>query len=67
MSGLGAYLAVGIEVGHPAQAAENRVVESARIAARVEVHRAAWKSTSIPYIDGRPVDPDAVDADFRPT
>jgi len=28
-------------------------------AARVEVHRAAWKPSSIPFIDGRPVDPDA--------
>ena len=26
---------------------------------RVEVHRAAWKPSSIPYIDGRPVDPEA--------
>ncbi len=25
----------------------------------VEVHRAAWKPSSIPYIDGRRVDPDA--------
>ena len=29
------------------------------MAARVEVHRAAWKPSTIPYIDGRPVDPDA--------
>jgi ribosomal protein S18 acetylase RimI-like enzyme len=28
-------------------------------AARVEVHRAAWKPSSIPYVDGRQVDPAA--------
>ena len=28
-------------------------------AARVDVHRAAWKPSSIPYIDGRQVDPGA--------
>ena len=27
--------------------------------ARIEVHRAAWKPSSIPYIDGREVDPEA--------
>ena len=36
-----------------------RPVRSDEIAARVEVHRAAWKPSSIPYIDGRAVDPDA--------
>jgi ribosomal protein S18 acetylase RimI-like enzyme len=36
-----------------------RPARAAEIAARVEVHRAAWKPSSIPYIDGRPVDPDA--------
>jgi GNAT superfamily N-acetyltransferase len=36
-----------------------RPVRPGETAARVEVHRAAWKPSSIPYIDGRPVDPDA--------
>ena len=36
-----------------------RPVRAVETAARVEVHRAAWKPSSIPYIDGRPVDPDA--------
>lgn len=36
-----------------------RPVDEDETAARVEVHRAAWKPSSIPYIDGRPVDPDA--------
>jgi GNAT superfamily N-acetyltransferase len=36
-----------------------RPVRSDETAARVEVHRAAWKPSSIPYIDGRAVDPDA--------
>ena len=35
------------------------------IAARVEVHRAAWKPSSIPYVDGRPVDLDA-ESSFTP-
>ncbi len=36
-----------------------RPVDEGETAARVEVHRAAWKPSSIPYVDGRPVDPDA--------
>lgn len=36
-----------------------RPVRPEETAARVGVHRAAWKPSSIPYIDGRPVDPDA--------
>jgi GNAT superfamily N-acetyltransferase len=36
-----------------------RPVRPDEIAARVEVHRAAWKPSSIPYIDGRSVDPNA--------
>ena len=36
-----------------------RAVRDAETAARVEVHRAAWKPASIPYVDGRPIDPDA--------
>jgi GNAT superfamily N-acetyltransferase len=35
-----------------------RPVREDEIDARVEVHRAAWKPASIPYTDGRPVDPD---------
>jgi GNAT superfamily N-acetyltransferase len=34
-------------------------------AARVEVHRAAWKPSAIPYLDGRPIDPDA-ESSFTP-
>jgi GNAT superfamily N-acetyltransferase len=36
-----------------------RPVRAVETAARVEVHRAAWKPMSIPYIDGRAVDPAA--------
>lgn len=36
-----------------------RPVDQDETAARVAVHRVAWKPSSIPYIDGRPVDPDA--------
>jgi GNAT superfamily N-acetyltransferase len=36
-----------------------RPVRADETSARVEVHRAAWKPSSIPYTDGRPVDPDA--------
>lgn len=36
-----------------------RPVRPDETTARVEVHRAAWKPSSIPYIDGRRVDPDA--------
>ena len=36
-----------------------RPVSADEVAARVDVHRAAWKPSSIPYIDGRPVDPAA--------
>ena len=42
-----------------------RPVGAHETAARVEVHRAAWKPSSIPYIDGRPVDPDA-ESSFTP-
>jgi GNAT superfamily N-acetyltransferase len=42
-----------------------RPVNTDEAAARVEVHRAAWKPSSIPYIDGRPVDPDA-ESSFTP-
>jgi GNAT superfamily N-acetyltransferase len=42
-----------------------RPVRADETAARVEVHRAAWKPSSIPYIDGRPVDPDA-ESSFTP-
>jgi GNAT superfamily N-acetyltransferase len=36
-----------------------RPVGADEAAARVEVHRAAWKPSAIPYVDGRPVDPGA--------
>lgn len=36
-----------------------RPVRPDETAARVEVHRAAWKPSSIPYADGRSVDPEA--------
>lgn len=36
-----------------------RPVRTSEVAERVEVHRTAWKPSSIPYIDGRPVDADA--------
>lgn len=36
-----------------------RPVPPEETAERVEVHRAAWKPSSIPYIDGRPIGPDA--------
>jgi ribosomal protein S18 acetylase RimI-like enzyme len=36
-----------------------RPVRPDETTARVEVHRAAWKPSLIPYIDGRRVDPDA--------
>lgn len=36
-----------------------RPVRGDESAARVEVHRAAWRPSAIPYIDGRPVDPGA--------
>ena len=36
-----------------------RPVRADETAARVDVHRKAWKPSSIPYLDGRPVDPDA--------
>ena len=36
-----------------------RPVADDELEARVEVHRAAWKPSSIPYIDGRTVDPAA--------
>ena len=36
-----------------------RPVGSNETAARIEVHRAAWKPSSIPFIDGRSVDPAA--------
>ena len=42
-----------------------RPVRADEIAPRVEVHRAAWKPSSMPYIDGRPVDPDA-ESTFTP-
>lgn len=42
-----------------------RPVRTDETAARVEVHRAAWRPSSIPYIDGRPVDPDA-ESSFTP-
>jgi ribosomal protein S18 acetylase RimI-like enzyme len=44
---------------------EIRPVGVDETAARVEVHGAAWKPSSIPYIDGRVVDPDAVSS-FTP-
>jgi GNAT superfamily N-acetyltransferase len=44
---------------------EIRPVEADDTAARVEVHRAAWKPSSIPYTDGRPVDPEA-ESSFTP-
>lgn len=37
---------------------EIRAVRADETAARVEVHRDAWKSSAIPYNDGRAVDPD---------
>lgn len=36
-----------------------RPVRADETAARVEAHRAAWKPSSIPYVDGRAVDPAA--------
>lgn len=36
-----------------------RPVRADETSVRVEVHRAAWKPSSIPYTDRRPVDPDA--------
>lgn len=36
-----------------------RPVGPDEIGRRIEVHRAAWKPSSIPYVDGRPVDPAA--------
>jgi ribosomal protein S18 acetylase RimI-like enzyme len=42
-----------------------RPVRVDEAAARVEVHRAGWKPSSIPYTDGRPVDPDA-ESSFTP-
>lgn len=36
-----------------------RSVRTDEMAARVEVHRAAWKPSSIPYVDGRATDPAA--------
>ena len=36
-----------------------RPVREDETSARVEVHRRAWKPSSIPYIDGRSVDPNA--------
>ena len=36
-----------------------RPVRPDETAARIEVHRAAWKPSSIPYTDGRAVDPEA--------
>lgn len=42
-----------------------RPVRPDETAARVEVHRAAWKPSSIPYIDGRSVDADA-ESSFTP-
>jgi GNAT superfamily N-acetyltransferase len=36
-----------------------RSVSADETDARVEVHRAAWKPSSIPFIDGRPIDPAA--------
>lgn len=36
-----------------------RPVRADETSARVEAHRAAWKPSSIPYVDGRTVDPDA--------
>jgi ribosomal protein S18 acetylase RimI-like enzyme len=43
-----------------------RPVRAEETAARVEVHRAAWKPSSIPYVDGRPVDP-AAESSFTAT
>jgi hypothetical protein len=42
-----------------------RSVRADETAARVDVHRAAWKPSSIPYVDGRVVDPDA-ESSFTP-
>ena len=42
-----------------------RPVRDDELGARVEVHRAAWKPSSIPYIDGRTVDP-AAESSFTP-
>ena len=36
-----------------------RPIRAEETAARVEVHRAAWKPASLPYVDGRAVDPAA--------
>ena len=43
-----------------------RPVGADETAARVEVHRAAWKPSSIPYADGRTVDP-AAESSFTAT
>jgi N-acetylglutamate synthase-like GNAT family acetyltransferase len=42
-----------------------RPVGAEETAARVDVHRAAWKPSTIPYIDGRAVDPGA-ESSFTP-
>lgn len=58
----GMFLDVDDVCGDPRQSVDGYVVRPVRadeVAPRVEVHRAAWKPSSIPYADGRVVDPNA--------
>jgi len=64
----GMLLEVGEARDDPRRVVEGYSIRPVRMdetEARVEVHRAAWKPSSIPYIDGRPVDPDA-ESSFTP-
>ena len=64
----GMLLDVAAVRGDPRRHVAGHVIRAVRpdeSAARVEVHRAAWKPSSIPYVDGRPVDPDA-ESTFTP-
>src|SRR5262245_58225167 len=58
----GMFLDIGAVRDDPRRHVDGYAIRPVRpdeTAARVEVHRAAWKPSSIPYIDGRAVDPDA--------
>jgi len=50
----GGHPGLGVEPGYQVRA--TRVAE---VAARVDVHRRAWRPASLPWSDGRDVDPDA--------
>jgi ribosomal protein S18 acetylase RimI-like enzyme len=61
-------LDVAAVVGDPRRHVDGYVIRPVgpdETASRVEVHRAAWKPSSIPYIDERHVDPDA-ESSFTP-